>query len=215
MSVQNVTARRGSVISGTAATVLLMFIGAFDSQWAESWRYGRIGGGPDGAEANSWMSLPIKQLDTMAWRATRVTGESTRFFVGNLAAALLAVVFTGLLVALVCRGVGSERGRWPLFLGSWLATGLGSGLALIVGAVVAGNHDVPLAKGTTYYGALGAGFDFAVFIGWVVGFAAVLAYGSTPGMDEPVAGAEYSSGFPSEYSAPDDGQFAAAHMVDH
>jgi hypothetical protein len=204
MSVQNVTARRGAVISGVAAAVLLVFVAAFDNQWAESWRYGRIGSGPDGAEANSWISLPIKQLDTLAWRATRLHGEPTSFFAGDIAAALLAVVLTGLLVALVCRGVSAERGRWPLFLGSWLATGLGTGLALVVGALIAGNHNIALAKGSTYYSALGAGFDFALFMGWVVGFAAVLAYGSTLGMDDVTVASEYSapSGYDYEPASP-------------
>jgi hypothetical protein len=198
-----VTARRGAVISGVAASVLLVFIAAFDNQWAESWRYGRIGGGPDGAEGNSWISLPIKQLDALAWRATRLPGEPTRFFIGNAAAALFAVIFTGLLIALVCRGVGAERGRWPLFLGGWLATGLGAGLALIAGALIAGNHDVPLAKGSTYYSALATGFDFALFIGWVVGFAAVLVYGSTPGMDEVAADSEYEPPSGYDYGSAD------------
>lgn len=204
MSVQNVTARRGAVISGVAAAVLLVFVAAFDNQWAESWRSGRIGSGPDGAEENSWISLPVKQLDLLAWRATPLHDEPTRFFIGNIAAVLLAVVFTGLLIALACRGLSDERGRWPLFLGSWLATGLGTGLGLVAGALIAGNHDIALDKGSTYYRSLDSGFDFALFMGWLVGLAAVLAYGSTMEMDEPAAASEYSatSGYDYEPAAP-------------
>jgi hypothetical protein len=201
MSAQNVTARRGAVISSIAAAVLLVFIGAFDNQWAEGWRHGRMG--LDGNDENSWISQPVAALNTLGWRVTKLSGEPTRFFIGNLVAAVLAVAFTGLLVALVCRGVGGERGRWPLFLGGWLATGLGSGIALCVGIVIAGDgmtakgDQVTLAKGSTYYDQLGAGFEFALFIGWLIGFAAVLVYGSTAGMDELSAAPEYSS--PSGY----------------
>jgi hypothetical protein len=206
MSAQNVTARRGAVIAGAAGTVLLVFVAAFDNQWTQNWREARYGG--TGGDGNSWISLPIKELDTLAWRATPYTGEATQVFVGNLVATILAIVLTAALVLLVCRGVGGERGRWPLFLGTWLATGLGTGLGLIVGILIAGNKFSSLDKGTTYYTEFGAGFEFAAFIGWLVGFTAVLAYGSTPGMDDlavaaeytPPSGYDYGSATPAAYS---------------
>jgi hypothetical protein len=209
MSAQNVTARRGAVIAGVAGAVLLVFVAAFDNQWTQNWREARFSGANGtGGDGNSWISVPIKELDTLAWRATPVTDEPTRLFIGNLVAAVLAVVLTGLFVLLVCRGIGSERGRWPLFLGTWIATGLAAGLSLIVGILIAGNQFAPLAKGTTYYTLFGAGFEFAAFIGWLVGFGAVLVYGSTPEMDDlaaaseytPPSGYDYGSATPAAYS---------------
>ena len=206
MSARNVTARRGAVIAGIAGTVLLVFVAAFDNQWTQKWRESRIGGVD--SNGNSWIAVPIKELDTLAWRATPVTGEPSRLYLGNLASTLLTVVFTVLLVLLVCRGVGSERGRWPLFLGTWLATGLAAALGLIGGVLIAGNQFAPLAKGSTYYLLFTSGIDFAAYIGWLVGFTAVLVYGSTPGLDDlsvaddytPPSNYDYGSAAPAAYS---------------
>jgi hypothetical protein len=183
MSAQNVTARRGAAISAIAATILLILIAAFDNQWLEKWRAARIGGGADAPGVDSWVALPVSRLDALAWRATKAHGESTRDYASQLTAAVLTALFAGLLLALVCRGLSSERGRWPLFLGGWFATGFGAGLGLVAGALIAGSDVTPVSKASTYYEMLGAGAEFGLFAGWLVGFVAVLVYGSTPGMD--------------------------------
>jgi hypothetical protein len=189
MSVQNISGRRGAVIAWLAALVLLILIAAFDNQWTESWREKQV--------RNSWLSVPVRALSALDWRATPQTGTPGRVFAGALAAALLTVVLAGLLTMLVCRGVGTERGRWALFLGTWMVTCLAAGLALIAGLAIAGQSDVRFDLGTTYSAELGLGFQFGLYAGWLVGFAAVLFYGSTPGMDDYPADSRYDT--PSDY----------------
>lgn len=189
MSVQNISGRRGGVIAGAAALVLLVLVAAFDNQWTETWRARRT--------ANSWLEGPVRALDALNWRATPLTGESSRMFAGTLTAAVLAALLTGLLALLVCRGVGSERGRWALFFGTWLVTALGTSVALIAGVLIEGDPAVKLSDGTVYSTLLDGGFQFGLYAGWLVGFAAVLAYGSTPGLDGIVEDAEYDT--PSGY----------------
>jgi hypothetical protein len=185
MSVQNISGRRGGVISWAAALVLLVLIAAFDNQWIETWRAERT--------TNSWLAMPVRALSSVAWRATPADGEPTRVFAGALVAAVLTVLITGLLAMLVCRGVGAERGRWALFFGTWTVTGLAAGISLIAGILVAGDKSVDLSLGTTYGGLLGLGFQFGLYAGWLTGFAAVLVYGSTPGMDGFVVDSEYDT----------------------
>jgi hypothetical protein len=189
MSVQNISGRRGAVIAWLGALVLLVLIAAFDNQWFEAWRARQ--------DRNSWLATPVRSLSALEWRATPVSGEPSRLFAGTLSAALVAVVLTGLLTMLVCRGVGSERGRWALFLGTWMATCVAAGLALIAGIVIAGQDSVRFDLGTTYTGEFGYGLQCGFYAGWLVGFAAVLIYGSTPGMDGIVADSEYDT--PSDY----------------
>lgn len=185
MSVQNISGRRGALIAWLAALVLLILIAAFDNQWTESWR--------EDQTRNSWLSGPVTGLSALSWRATPQTGVTGRVFAGALTAALLTVVLTGLLTMLVCRGVGSERGRWALFLGTWMVTGLAAGLALIAGVAVAGQHETRFTLGTTYSITLSYGLEFGLYAGWLIGFAAVLFYGSTPGMDSYTTDSRYDT----------------------
>lgn len=186
---QNISGRRGGVIAGAAALVLLIFIAAFDNQWFEKWRVERT--------TNSWTVLPVRALGSFGWRATPVSGEPSRAYAAALTAAVLAALLTGLLTLLVCRGVGSERGRWALFLGTWFATGLAAAVSLLAGVLIAGDRNLDLHAGTTYSGLLDVGIQFGLYAGWLVGFAAVLAYGSTPHMDGYIEDARYDT--PSGY----------------
>lgn len=184
---QNISARRGAAIAGFAALVLLVFLAAFDNQWLGTWRAGRSAEGGDAA--HSWVAGPVRGLSALAWRATKEAGEPTRVFVGAIAEPLIAVVLTFLLLQLVCRGVGAERGRWSLFLGSWFVTGLAACAALIAGSAIAGTGiasglaDTPgsahFGRGDLYYTLITLGLAFGLFAGWLIGFVAVLVYGST------------------------------------
>jgi hypothetical protein len=189
MSVQNISGRRGGVISWVAALVLLLLIAGFDNQWTENWRSQR--------PSASWQAQPVGLLGSFDWRATPFHGESTRVYAAAMAAAVIAVVATGLLAMLVCRGVGSERGRWPLFLGTWLVTCLAAAVSLLAGVLIAGDSTLKLDVGTTYTTVVDRGFGFGLYAGWLIGFVAVLVYGSTPGMDGYVADAQYDT--PSGY----------------
>lgn len=184
---QNISARRGVAIAGFAALVLVVFLAAFDNQWTAGWREGRSASGGDAT--HSWISGPVRGLSVLAWRATRQSGESSRVFYGTLAEPVIAVVLTFLLVMLVCRGVGARRGRWPLFLGAWFATGLAACAALIAGSGIGGigiaygavdsTGPAQFGRGDIYYTLIVLGLAFGLFAGWLVGFAAVLTYGST------------------------------------
>lgn len=200
---QNISPRRGAAIAGSAALVLLVAVAAFDNQWLAHWRAGR---GADGGDStHSWFAGAVRGLSALGWRATKESGESSRVFFAMMAEPLIAVLLTFLLVMLVCRGVAAERGRWPLFLGSWFVTGLAAATALIAGsgiagtAVAAGTVDVTgntyFSRGETYYTLIALGLAFGLFAGWLVGFVAVLVYGSTEGSEDDLPGStrEYSS----------------------
>jgi len=201
---QNLSARRGALIAGISALVLLALIAAFDNQSTRSWRVGRMN--QDGDTVHSWTSGPVTALSALDWRATPGTGEPTRVFAGFLAAAVLTAVFTFLLLMLVCRGVGAVRGRWALFAGAWFATAAGAGLALIAGTAVAGTSlsieragamgDTQFSRGDTYYSLLAVGLLFGLFAGWLVGLVAVLVYSVTSDSDGTEITREYP---PSDY----------------
>jgi hypothetical protein len=184
---QNISARRGAAIAGFATLVLLALLAAFDNQWLATWRAGRSAEG--GNQAHSWVAGPVRGLSALAWRATKGAGEPTRVFFGVLAEPLIAVVLTFLLLLLVCRGVGAERGRWSLFLGSWFVTGLAACVALIAGSAIAGTGiasgladtagSTRFGRGDLYYTLITLGLAFGLFAGWLIGFVAVLVYGST------------------------------------
>jgi hypothetical protein len=184
---QNISARRGAAIAGFATLVLLVFLAAFDNQWLAAWRAGRSAEGGDAT--HSWVAGPVRGLSALAWRATKEAGEPTRVFFGVIAEPLIAVVFTFLLLLLVCRGVGAERGRWSLFLGSWFVTGLAACVALIAGSAIAGTGiasglantpgSAQFGRGDLYYTLITLGLAFGLFAGWLIGFVAVLVYGST------------------------------------
>ncbi|WP_194924433.1 hypothetical protein [Catenulispora pinisilvae] len=199
---QNISARRGAAIAGFAALVLSVLVAAFDNQWTQHWRDGRSA--ENGDAAHSWIAGPVRGLSTLAWRATKESGEPGRLFYGMLAEPVIAVVLTFLLLMLVCRGVGAERGRWSLFLGGWFVTGLAASIALIAGSaiaglgVAAGLADGPgstrFGRGDIYYTLIALGLAFGLFAGWLVGFVAVLVYGSTEGgAQEDRATREYPS----------------------
>lgn len=198
---QNISARRGAAIAGFASLVLLALLAAFDNQWLDKWRAGRSADG--GSAAHSWFAGPVRGLSAPAWRATKQAGEPTRVFVGVLAEPVITVVLTFLLLLLVCRGVGAERGRWALFLGSWFVTGLAAAAALIAGSGIAGTA---VAAGTTNgegtnlfgrgdvtYTLIAFGLAFGLFAGWLVGFAAVLVYGSTETAEDERTTQEYET----------------------
>ncbi|ACU76476.1 hypothetical protein Caci_7652 [Catenulispora acidiphila DSM 44928] len=195
---QNISARRGATIAGFAALVLLILVAAFDNQWTAHWREGRSAEGGD--TAHSWISSPVRGLSALAWRATKEAGEPSRLFYGTLAAPVIAVVLTFLVLLLVCRGVGAERGRWSLFLGSWFVTGLAAAVALIVGASIAGIGDAQAKRGDVYYSLISLGLAFGLFAGWLVGFVAVLVYGSTEVAEEDRTTQEYPASPLDDYS---------------
>jgi uncharacterized membrane protein YgcG len=195
---QNISARRGATIAGFAALVLLVLVAAFDNQWTGHWREGRSA--ENGDTTHSWISAPVRGLSALAWRATKEAGEPSRLFYGTLAAPLIAVVLTFLLLLLVCRGVGAERGRWSLFLGSWFVTGLAAAVALIAGASIAGIGDAQAEHGDVYYTLISLGLAFGLFAGWLVGFAAVLVYGSTEIAEEDRTTREYPTNPLDDYS---------------
>lgn len=214
---QNISARRGATIAGFAALILLVLLAAFDNQWLEKWRAGRSAGGGDAA--HSWTAGPVAGIGALAWRATKDAGESSRVYLGTLAEPVIAVILTFLLLMLVCRGVGAERGRWSLLLGTWFVTGLAASAALIAGsgiantAVASGMADssgpTQFGRGEVYYALIAMGLAFGLFTGWLVGFVAVLVYGST----EVAAGAaddederstrEYEPPSYADYASPD------------
>lgn len=199
--VQNISPRRGAAISGFASLVLLAAVAAFDNQWLASWRAGR--GAPGGDTAHSWFAGPVTDLGALGWRATKESGEPGRVFFGMLAEPLIAVVLTFLLLMLVCRGVGAERGRWALFLGAWFATALAASAALIAGsgiaatAVAGGMFDdsggTSFARGESYHALIQLGLRFGLCAGWLVGFVAVLVYGSTAASNGESLTQEYES----------------------
>lgn len=196
---QNLSARRGALIAGISALVLLALIAAFDNQGTRSWRVGHMK--QDRDTAHSWISGPVTALSALDWRATPDSGESTRIFAGVLAAAALTAVLTFLLVMLICRGVAAARGRWALFTGAWFATAVAAGLALIAGTAVAGTSigigtadalgGTRFSRGDTYYSLLTVGLLFGLFAGWLVGLVAVLVYSATSDSDGTEITREY------------------------
>lgn len=206
---QNISARRGATIAGFATLVLLVLLAAFDNQWLDKWRAGRSSG--TGDATHSWIASPVAGLGALAWRATKAAGESSRVFFGMLAEPVIAVVLTFLLVLLVCRGVGAERGRWSLFLGSWFVTGLAAAAALIAGSgiggtgiaggSVAGTGSTQFGRGDIYYTLITVGLAFGLFAGWLVGFVAVLVYGSTEVPEDERATREYEAPSYADYAS--------------
>ena len=204
MSGQNsiVPARRVWTISAVSALALLVFVAAFDNQWTASWRSTHMGGDtgfpgmPIAPGGNSWTSTPILHLSALSWRVSPASGESGREFAGSLVGVVLTIVLTVLLIALVARGLSTSRGRWSLFLGAWAATSVAAGIGLVAGMLLGGNV-VPLGRGTVYYLQLGEGFEFGLFLGWLIGLIAVLVYSATTGMEDLSVTAEYNS--PSGY----------------
>jgi hypothetical protein len=183
--------------------VLLVAVAAFDNQWLGHWRAGR---GADGGDStHSWFAGAVKGLSALGWRATKESGEPSRVYFAMMAEPLIAVLLTFLLVMLVCRGTAAERGRWSLFLGSWFATGLAAAMALLAGSgiggtgVAGGTADLAggtsFSRGEIYYTLIAMGLAFGLFAGWLVGFVAVLVYGSTEGADDDQPGGtrEFSS----------------------
>lgn len=200
---QNISPRRGAAIAGSAALVLLVSVAAFDNQWLDHWRAGR---GADGGDStHSWFAGAVRGLSALGWRATKGSGEPGRVYFAMMAEPLIAVLLTFLLVMLVCRGVAAERGRWSLFLGSWFVTGLAAAMALLAGSgiggtgIAGGTADLTggtyFSRGEIYYTLIAMGLGFGLFAGWLVGFVAVLVYGSTEGSDDDQPGStrEYSS----------------------
>lgn len=195
---QNISARRGAAIAGFAALVLLVLLAAFDNQWTGHWRDGRSAQGGD--ITHSWIAAPVRGLSALAWRATKEAGEPSRLFYGTLAAPVIAVFLTFLLLMLVCRGVGAVRGRWSLFLGSWFVTGLAAAVALIAGSSIAGMAHAQAERGDVYYTLIGTGLAFGLFAGWLVGFTAVLVYGSTEADEGDRTTQEYPTSSLEDYS---------------
>lgn len=231
---ENISARRGMLIAGFSALALLILIAAFDNQGTRSWRLDQVRSSTTATDdtAHSWSALPVQALSAFDWRATPESGEPTRVFWGFLASALLSVVLTFLLVALVCRGVAAGRGRWALFAGSWFATAAAAGLAVVAGSAIAGtaldlgsrSASLSWSRGDTYYGLLAVGLMFALFAGWLIGLVAIITYGLTEGTDTtspdtdrswgpssgydygsatPSSGADYSFSHGSPYSTPE------------
>lgn len=206
---QTISARRGAKIAAFAALVLLILVAAFDNQWTGNWRKDR--GADGGNAAHSWFAGPVKGLSALAWRATKEAGEPTRVFFGMMAEPLIAVVLTFLLLMVVCRGVAAERGRWTLFLGSWFATGLAAALAMIAGSAIAGTgiaagfSDEPgstqFGRGGIYYALMAIGLTFGLFAGWLVGFVAVLVYGSTEVAEQTSKTQEYEAPSYADYAS--------------
>lgn len=198
---QNISARRGATIAGFAALVLLVLLAAFDNQWLNHWRAGRSAA--NGDAVHSWFASPVAGLGALAWRATKEAGEPSRIFFGMLAEPVIAVALTFGLLMLVCRGVGAERGRWSLFLGSWFVTGLAAAAALIAGSAIAGtgvaggvadtSANIQWGRGDIYYTLLTLGLAFGLFAGWLVGFVAVLVYGSTSPSEDVSSTREFSA----------------------
>jgi hypothetical protein len=120
-----------------------------------------------------------------------------------MAEPLIAVLLTFLLLMLVCRGVAAERGRWTLFLGAWFVTGLAAALALLAGTAIAGTAvgggtfndpgSTDFARGEWNYLLVQLGLLFGLFAGWLVGFVAVLVYGSTEAADGESTTREYEA----------------------
>jgi hypothetical protein len=209
--VQNISARRGAAIAGFATLALLALLAAFDNQWLRHWRMSQSS--DNGSTAHSWSAGPIRGLSALAWRATKEAGQSGRVFFGAAAQPVIALVLTFLLLLLVCRGVGAQRGRWALFLGAWFATGLAAAAALIAGSAIAGAAITPglaqssgyaeFGRGDLYYALVTNGLAFGLFAGWLVGFVAVLVYGSTEGAadtDDTRTTQEYPTSSPDDYS---------------
>lgn len=209
--VQNISARRGAAIAGFATLVLLALLAAFDNQWLRHWRTSQSS--DNGSAAHSWFADPIRALSTLAWRATKETGQTSRVFFAAAAQPVIAVVLTFLLLLLVCRGVGAQRGRWTLFLGAWFATGLAAAAALVGGTAIAGVAISPglgessghaeFGRGDLYYTLVTNGLVFGFFAGWLIGFVAVLVYGSTEvaaETEDTRTTQEYPTSSPEDYS---------------
>ena len=209
---QNISARRGAKIAVFAALVLLILVAAFDNQWTGHWRDGRAAEG--GNATHSWIAGPVRGLSALAWRATKEAGEPARVFFGMLAEPVITVVLTFLLLMVVCRGVAARRGRWTLFLGSWFVTGVAAAIALIAGSAIAGTGiangvtdatgNTQFARGDIYYTLITMGLAFGLFAGWLVGFVAVLVYGSTE-LSEPMSTTQ-------EYEAPSYADYTSSAM---
>ncbi|GAA1970786.1 hypothetical protein [Catenulispora subtropica] len=205
---ENLSARRGMLIAGFAALALLALVAAFDNQGTHTWRLDQMTGDRE-ETAHSWTAAPVQALSAFDWRVAPATGEPTRIFLGFLGAAVLVVLFTFLLVLLVCRGVAASRGRWALFAASWFATAAGAGLALVAGSAIAGESLVigatsggtRFSYGDTYYLMLNAGLVFGLFAGWLVGLVAVITYGVSEGADGNGDGPGYTSPFSYDYGS--------------
>ncbi|WP_194908924.1 hypothetical protein [Catenulispora rubra] len=207
----NISARRGAKIAVFAALVLLILVAAFDNQWTGHWRDGRSAVG--GNATHSWIAGPVRGLSALAWRATKEAGEPARVFFGMTAEPVIAVVLTFLLLMVVCRGVAARRGRWTLFLGSWFVTGVAAAIALIAGSAIAGigiangltdGGNTQFGRGDIYFTLISMGLEFGLFAGWLVGFVAVLVYGSTE-LSEPVSTTQ-------EYEAPSYADYTSSAM---
>jgi len=222
---QNISARRGAKIAVFAALVLLILVAAFDNQWTGHWRAGRSAEG--GNAAHSWIAGPVRGLSALAWRATKEAGEPARVFFGMLAEPVIAVVLTFLLLMVVCCGVGARRGRWALFFGSWFVTGVAAAAGLIVGSVIAGtgigsgladsSGGTQFGRGDIYYTLIAMGLAFGLFAGWVVGFVAVLVYGSTEVAETMSTTQEYEAPSYADYAssaAPSSGSAPAARSTE-
>lgn len=178
--------RRGAVIALSSAVTLLIVIAAIDNQWTASWRVRQVG--------NSWTGSPISHLALLAWRISPSTDEPVRAFAAETVGTVLSIVLTGLFLWLACRGVGTARGRWSLFFAVHGAIAFAVGAAVLVELLVAGTGTgVSFTQGTTYYGAFEAGFQFALYTGWLITLVAVLAYNVTGGLDDLSPTAEYTS----------------------
>ena len=209
---QNISARRGAKIAVFAALVLLILVAAFDNQWTGHWRAGRAAEG--GNATHSWIAGPVRGLSALAWRATKEAGEPARVYFGMMAEPAIAVVLTFLLLMVVCRGVAARRGRWTLFLGSWFVTGVAAAVALIAGSAIAGtgiangvtdgSGNTQFGRGDIYYTLITMGLAFGLFAGWLVGFVAVLVYGSTE-LSEPMSTTQ-------EYEAPSYADYTSSAM---
>jgi hypothetical protein len=187
-----VNVRRGAVIAWVSALMLLIFVAAFDNQWTAHWRESQGSGlSSDGLTAldgsgglHSWTREPVFDLSALSWRISPESGEPGRAFAGNLTAVLLAILLTGVLISLVCRGVGTTRGRLPLFFGAWFSVAAATAIAVIVGQAVAGTAGMSFTHGTTYYFFIGTGLGFALFIGWLIALTAVVVYNVSGGLDD-------------------------------
>jgi len=208
----NISARRGAKIAVFPTLVLLILVAAFDNQWIRHWRDGR--GAEGGNATHSWIAGPVRGLSALAWRATKEAGEPARVFFGMMAEPVITVVLTFLLLMVVCRGVAARRGRWTLFLGSWFVTGVAAAVALIAGSAIAGTGiangvtdgtgNTQFGRGDIYYTLIAMGLAFGLFAGWLVGFVAVLVYGSTE-LSEPMSTTQ-------EYEAPSYADYTSSAM---
>lgn len=146
------TRYKSAVGAGTMAAFLLVLI--CGSPWFRDWAAGL-----DSSTVGGWFA----QL--LAWPAWSVEADdSIRDNIANVLRAVLVVVFAGVFLYLL----GSPPGTVSRLLAGWAAFIFAGAAAALVTAVIRSDPSLLDALATA-----GVGATYGLFVGWIVGLAAL------------------------------------------